>query len=206
MYTKEHEKLDAIFLRQFIEKVLVSLGERYLKVYRLRFGEELSMKECGEILKITGSRISQMEMKGFRKVRQALEAHIDRLEIPWVKKKILEEIDKEKEKEKARQNQMKEFEIERQKRWEEINKRNERRSKLIIYNKPIVFPGTILDHYCHSNKPNYWVFDRSITVSLLKTENGPILHVPAWIGVIERSIDPECYDEWLDEMIKDTQE
>lgn len=59
-------------LMEIIQKVLRKLGKREQMIIQLYYFEELNLKEIGEILDITESRISQITKEIIKKIRQAL--------------------------------------------------------------------------------------------------------------------------------------
>ncbi|BDB63587.1 RNA polymerase sigma factor FliA [Helicobacter magdeburgensis] len=59
-------------LMEIIHNVLKKLGKREQMIIQLYYFEELNLKEIGEILEITESRISQITKEVIKKIRQAL--------------------------------------------------------------------------------------------------------------------------------------
>lgn len=72
--------LQATELREAIEEVLGQLNPRERLVLRLRFGlgfqKEATLKEAGEMFKVSGKRISQIELKAIRKLKHPSRSNI----------------------------------------------------------------------------------------------------------------------------------
>ena len=71
-YVEEEE------LKKILSDIISKLSERERLVITLYYYEELSMKEIGEILGLTESRISQIHTKTMKKIRGMISKYIDR--------------------------------------------------------------------------------------------------------------------------------
>ncbi len=71
-YVEEQE------LKKILSDIISKLNERERLVITLYYYEELSMKEIGEILGLTESRISQIHTKTMKKIREMIEKYISR--------------------------------------------------------------------------------------------------------------------------------
>ncbi len=71
-YVEEQE------LKKILSDIISKLNERERLIITLYYYEELSMKEIGEILGLTESRISQIHTKTMKKIRKMVEKYISR--------------------------------------------------------------------------------------------------------------------------------
>ncbi len=72
--------LQATELREAIEEVLEQLNPRERLILKLRFGlgfqKEATLKEVGDMFKVSGKRISQIELKAIRKLKHPSRSNI----------------------------------------------------------------------------------------------------------------------------------
>lgn len=65
----DYESIDRFFLEERVGFVLSTLSERERTVLICRFWMEMTLKECGEFLKLNRERIRQIESKALRNLR-----------------------------------------------------------------------------------------------------------------------------------------
>ncbi len=73
-----HEKVEEKELRELLVKHLKSLPEQEKLVLALYYYEELNLKEVGEVLGLTESRVSQIHSKAILKLRSTVRAGMNR--------------------------------------------------------------------------------------------------------------------------------
>ena len=69
-YLPDFSELEQSQTKTLIEKVLATLTGRERAVIRMRFEDECTYEECGDILNISRARVQQIEAKALRKLRQ----------------------------------------------------------------------------------------------------------------------------------------
>lgn len=68
-YLPDFYKLENEQTRSLIESALATLTVKERAVMRLRFEDDLTLEECGEMLGVTRERVRQIEIKALRKLR-----------------------------------------------------------------------------------------------------------------------------------------
>jgi len=63
------EKVDSLFIREEIEKILLTLTDRERVCLKLKFFEDLTLDEIGKQINVSRERVRQIIAKGLRKLR-----------------------------------------------------------------------------------------------------------------------------------------
>lgn len=201
MWEDVHEAVDEILITEFIDKHLAKLSPREEIAVRLRYFLKYTYKQIGETLKVGPDRASQIEHRGIRKLRK-FENEFRKLNINWIDK-FYERLAKE-------QLQYKIEREEKQKKWiEECKKRDEEAIQRQIAKRKLKIvegKGQTVNHpeLCSGPKKSEYEppFFPPFFVKLSKNNEGKhFLYVLPGYGSIDRNLDPETYDKWLEYLI-----
>ncbi len=202
------DNVDMILLQDAITEQLKTLSPREELVLRARFWGELTLRETGDPLGITGNRVRQIEAKALRKLR-----HFTRYP-EWLKlgrPQVDEWIWKRSAEEKAyKQRQSDESERAHK---EYLARRNEILSRQRPIQRPMCFSNKITE--CEKGPetaPQPIVNRASVYCPQIVTlhfspDGGPYLDARYYSGKYHASIsrdrDPETYDRWLSQRLKE---
>lgn len=193
MWEDVYEEIDGRIIKEVIDTLLSKMSARHEIIVRARYCEGMTLKEIADMCKVSTERIRQGESKALRILRSPkYNKEFRKLAIPWVdkimdaretsirdheKQKVIDKLEWLKSRQEEDQKRIKE-EIARRK-LKIVEHDHEKPSMKVQRNERIV--------------PDY----PPHFVQLIDGPK-PYLHVHPNYGIINRDLDPETYDRWLE--------
>ena len=199
------DNVDQVLFQEGIQSILLYLNERERKVLHYRMWDNLTQKQTGKLLGVSGGRIGEIESKAIRKLRRPkILNEIVKLAPDWVEAshkkrnaRLLEESN--------------EFlqEQERQRlEWEEKQRIRRQQSRAVCVPNRIVFRSCPIEPEVKPNplppvaRPPSAKCP-SIVLLARYPDGTPYLRVMNPLHSIERRRDPETYDTWLNQRLEE---
>lgn len=205
------DNVDKILIQEAVEALLLTLTEREAYVLRARFFDLKTFRQIGKQINLSSERIRQHHSKAIRKLRQPKRmAVIRKLGIPWLHNALAREKEVEKAREIESNKEAERYYREIELRWQAQKERHAERERFKY------------DH--HGNEPYLPTYNPKIETAKPTPKPEPSEYCPRIVilqfthdaipylstlpihgynASIERSRDPETYDRWLAQRLKE---